>query len=463
VPQSHRLPVLYSTDLFHPHSDPDDHYDLATLFAMGEFDVKGVVLDLGKTQKRRLGEPALKQMIEISGRRVPYAIGLGERLRSADDKKLDEPEEFQGGVALILSALKESKEKVTLFTTGSVRDVAAAFNREPALLREKVAAIYFNAGRGPDGNQDECNVVYDPVAYARLFESGLPLYWCPCFGRDGYGTFFSADQATVVGACTERVQNYFAYCLTKSNADPLQFLDSGPHPLPTGSRSMWCTAPFFHAAGRSVYELPNGEFAALPPPSVAPLPSGARPVQAFDFVPARARLADLGTQPAQPPTAPKPGEVTATFLGQTADRVGTSSPAPDGRKDCCVRVLGVPAGKPVANLVLTSPREGRWEHKETGRWWRLGYERKGAPTGREGGRLDCYFTFWAAGEHSLEIRYEDGSTQTAQFAVPNQSVVPLTTEIGATDPNVRVLRATHQRYGEIMASCLKNVLSGLGR
>ncbi|HOY58865.1 MAG TPA: hypothetical protein PK640_12120, partial [Verrucomicrobiota bacterium] len=26
-------PVLYSTDLFHPHDDPDDHFDLAVLYA----------------------------------------------------------------------------------------------------------------------------------------------------------------------------------------------------------------------------------------------------------------------------------------------------------------------------------------------------------------------------------------------------------------------------------------------
>ncbi|PIZ43716.1 MAG: hypothetical protein COY42_15295 [Armatimonadetes bacterium CG_4_10_14_0_8_um_filter_66_14] len=459
TPHRHCVPILYSTDLFHPHDDPDDHYDLATLFALEEFDLKGIILDLGATQKERIGEPPIRQMEAITRREVAYAIGLSQPLRSADDKKRDEPKEFQGGVELILSVLKESPEKVVVFTTGSVRDVVAAFNREPALLRDRVSAVYFNAGRGPDGNQDECNVNYDPVAYGRLFESGLPLSWCPCFGGNGYATFFKADQETVVGACVERVRNYFTFCLTKPDADPLQFLDSGPHPLPTGGRSMWCTAPLFHAAGRSVYELPNGEFAALPPATVTPLPPGAMPAPAFQFIPAVVRMAEAETQPAQPSKTPKPGEVAATYLGQTADRVGTSSPAPDGRKDCCVRVLGVPADKPIANLVLTAPREGRWERDETGRWWRLACN-------RQSGGLDCYFSFWAAGEHSLKIRYAregDGSTQTVTFSVPDQSVVPLTTAIGATNPNVRIFRAPHPGYGEIMASCLKNVLLGLGR
>ncbi len=31
-----RIPVLYSTDLFQPYDDPDDHFDLATLFGLPE-------------------------------------------------------------------------------------------------------------------------------------------------------------------------------------------------------------------------------------------------------------------------------------------------------------------------------------------------------------------------------------------------------------------------------------------
>ena len=42
------VPVIHCTDLFHPHDDPDDHFDLATLYAMPELDIKGVVLDQGR-------------------------------------------------------------------------------------------------------------------------------------------------------------------------------------------------------------------------------------------------------------------------------------------------------------------------------------------------------------------------------------------------------------------------------
>jgi len=451
-----KVPIIHSTDLFHPHGDPDDHYDLATLFAIQEFDLKGIVLDLGATQKQRMGRPPVEQMMHITGRRAPYAIGLSQRLRSRSDKALEEPAEFQGGVNLILSTLRESKLKVTLFTTGSCRDIAAAFNREPDLVKEKVKAVYFNIGRGPNEAQNECNVSYDPEAYLRIFESGLPLYWCPCFGSDGYETLYTVDQPTVVGACAQAVQNYFVYCLTRSNADPIAFLASGPHLLARGGRSMWCTAPFFHAAGRKIYQRGPDDFVALPPAEAEKAGLSGKEVEAFRFVPMRATV---GNEEAAPPpnlVEPQPGKIAAVYWGRAKDRVGTGSPKPDGRLDCCVRVLGVDSEKPIKNIVLTGPREGRWEYVETGRWWRVAYDRPGR-------QLDCYFQFYAEGEHRIEILYADNISQSAVFKVPNVGASGLRVELSPAAPNGLVFRATDIRYRKILASCLKNLLAGLGR
>ena len=33
-----KIPLIYCTDLFHPPEDPDDWFDLATVFSMDEFD-----------------------------------------------------------------------------------------------------------------------------------------------------------------------------------------------------------------------------------------------------------------------------------------------------------------------------------------------------------------------------------------------------------------------------------------
>jgi hypothetical protein len=298
-----KIPFIHSTDICHPHDDPDDHYDLACLFALAEFDIKGIILDLGEHQAARPGRPPVEQMMHITGRRAPYAIGLNKPLRSPDDKALDEDGKFQGGVDLLLSLLRSSSDKVVLHCTGSSRDLAAAFNRQPQLFREKVKAIYIEAGNGPGGEQNEYNVLLSPLAYLRLLESGLPVYWCPCFGKDGYGTYYEADQPTVVGACARPVQNYFVYCLAKSKEDPIAFLNSGPHPLPTGKRAMWCTAPMLHAAGRKIYQRGPDDFVALTPHNAEKAGLAAKAVEAFQFVPVRVyaeRLPGAGENRGQP-------------------------------------------------------------------------------------------------------------------------------------------------------------------
>jgi hypothetical protein len=290
---SPQFPIIHSTDLCHPYDDPDDHYDLACLFAMQEFDIRGIVLDLGEHQAPRPGRPAVEQMFHITKRNVPNAVGLDKRLRSLDDKAIDERETFQGGVQLILSLLRASNERVVIHTAGSCRDVAAAFNREPELFRKKVKAIYVEAGNGPDGKQDEYNVMLCPLAYLRLLESGLPVYWCPCFGKQGYQTYYQVDQTQVVAACTQPVQNYFVYCLSKSKEDPLAFITAGPKTLPSGSRNMWCTAPMLHAAGRKIYQRAADDFVALTPGEAEKAGLKGRPIEVFQFVPVQISLETL--------------------------------------------------------------------------------------------------------------------------------------------------------------------------
>ena len=71
--------------------------------------------------------------------------------------------------------------------------------------------------------------------------------------------------------------------------------------------------------------------------------------------------------------------------------------------------------RPIKNIVLTGPREGRWEYVETGRWWRLAHE-------HNADRLDAWFQFWAPGEHRIEIILQDGTARAASFTVPDVPV-----------------------------------------
>ena len=144
--------VIYGSDLFHPHNDPDDHFDLATLFALSELDIRAILLDQGNDRQRWApGSIPLEQMFSLTGKRAPYATGLSKPLKSTTDTGEDQPAEYQGAIDLLLRTLEASDEPVALIMVGSVRDVCAAFNRKPELLRKKVSRLYLNMGNAADG------------------------------------------------------------------------------------------------------------------------------------------------------------------------------------------------------------------------------------------------------------------------------------------------------------------------
>ena len=256
------VPVIYCTDLFHPHDDPDDHFDLATLYAMPELDIKGVVLDQGRKQLERPGRIPVSQMNKITGRHVPAAIGLADPLRTPDDKALDQPAEFQSAVELIVETLRASRRPVCIATAGSVRDVVCAFNREPRLFRKKVAMVLAFIGEASDTKFQEYNVGLDPQAFAGLMRSGLPVYWVPCFDggvwqNRGHASFWRASQQTLLQGAIPELNQYFIYALEKETAEPLAFLSRPVEAerqarLFAGTRNLWCGAVLGVMSGREV-------------------------------------------------------------------------------------------------------------------------------------------------------------------------------------------------------------------
>jgi hypothetical protein len=314
------VPIIYSTDLYHPPTDPDDHFDTAVLFAIREFDIRCIILDNGLGRqvqpgtkaefKHRIGRPPLEQLMHISGRQVKYAPGLPQPLTIPEDKGLEQPTEYQGGIEMMLAELRNSEEKVTLFLNGSCRDFAAAFNREPDIFRQKVKAIYVNAGIVVETGvapQIDFNVELDPIAFFRLFESGVPIYWCSTRPKMSerasggpYSTNFWIHEQRIIRAGTPQVQNYFIYCLTFSQEDHIKFLDSGFQKIPAaraiagdGGRFIWCTAPFCHAAGRNIYRKGIADFHALQPEEAERLGIADAKIDLFDFVPANVKPKEI--------------------------------------------------------------------------------------------------------------------------------------------------------------------------
>ncbi|MCP5524714.1 MAG: hypothetical protein H7A46_24570 [Verrucomicrobiales bacterium] len=249
-----RTPLIYCTDLFHPHEDPDDHFDLATLYALPGFDLRGIVLDQGQRQLARPGSIPVSQLNALTGRQVPTAIGLATKLTSPGDKALEQPDPFQGGVRMILDTLRGATGRVDIIAVGSVRDLMAAFNREPGLFREQAGRVLVFIGEASDPAFREYNVTLDPHAYVGLMRSGLNLYWVPCFDgglwyNAGHASFWQATHADLLGSAPPELVQYFIYALEKGTADPLRFVRQAVDPARREAlfgqrRNLWCTAIF---------------------------------------------------------------------------------------------------------------------------------------------------------------------------------------------------------------------------
>jgi hypothetical protein len=267
-------PVIHVTDLFRPHCDPDDHWDLACVFALAydqQIDLKGVLIDFAP-QRRNSHNPdimAVAQMNYITGLHVPVSIGSPDPMRSRDDSQPDADRSDHGGINMVLETLRCSAERVIIQITGSCRDIAIAGKKAPHLFADRCAGIYLNAGTGsPDESKAarlEYNVSLAPLSYAAIFDLPCPIYWMPCFEemQSGqavmeYGTHYKFRQSEILPHLSTRMQNFFTYMLGKrQDHEWLTYLTGRREEelletFGTQDRHMWCTGGFLHAAGKTV-------------------------------------------------------------------------------------------------------------------------------------------------------------------------------------------------------------------
>lgn len=261
-----RIPLVHITDLYHPPQDPDDHVDLATIVALEEYDLRGVVLDA--TRKFLVAKPEgwdlardpgfvpVVKLSELLGRAIPVAVGPIDPLAHAGDTAEDRPAKEQAGIELIFELLKGAAEPVTISVVGSCRVIAAAFNRAPELLRAKTRAILLNAG-STAGPKREWNVGLDPFAYEALWRSGLPIHWFPC-GTDlsafdpahERGTFWKTDHSVLFRDLRPGLRDWFAFAFANPGGEV--------QGIPDGERNMWSTISLAMGAGRVLARTPDG-------------------------------------------------------------------------------------------------------------------------------------------------------------------------------------------------------------
>ncbi|MGZ5453282.1 MAG: hypothetical protein ACXW2R_03550, partial [Candidatus Aminicenantales bacterium] len=173
APAGSKIALIHATDLFRPHADPDDHFDLASVFALaaqGRFELLAVMID--HPPEGMAADPdvlAVAQLNRITGLAVPVITGSPKR---PDPAEASRPENQTGiaGVKALLRIMRASALPVVISIVGSSRDVALAGRLEPKLFAAKCAGVYLNAGSGtPDpalAARLEYNVNLDPASYA---------------------------------------------------------------------------------------------------------------------------------------------------------------------------------------------------------------------------------------------------------------------------------------------------------
>jgi len=184
-----------------------------------------------------------------------------------------------------------SEEPVTIITAGSLRDVTAANNRNKDLFREKVGKLLIFIGEASAGTV-EWNVGLDPLAFRIIMNSGLPVWWVPCFDggnfkNNGNASYWNAEHRELLQYASPGIMNFFIYALLKKDSPGIfEFLDSPVNETVKEQildlrRNLWCTAVFTVAAGRKIVKKYN-EYIALPEEQIR---KDDTVVEAFRFIP----------------------------------------------------------------------------------------------------------------------------------------------------------------------------------
>jgi pyrimidine-specific ribonucleoside hydrolase len=159
-----RRAVIDCTDLYRPHQDVGDNFDIVAAYALSEVDLRAVILDVTDRFRqpsceaagftvgggpREPGMVPLNQMNYIFDRTVPFAVSPFTEMRSCEDRMLDAPRFEQAGVELLLKRLWESSEPVDILIFCSCRTVAVAGEdvaENEMAFREALPELYRSFG-----------------------------------------------------------------------------------------------------------------------------------------------------------------------------------------------------------------------------------------------------------------------------------------------------------------------------
>ncbi len=291
---SRGIPVIDVTDLYHPPQDPGDNFDLLAAYALPEVDLRAVILDCTEGFRKQVADdprpglyadakgprdPGFIPVLQLNylfGRAVPCAAGPFRWMRSPEDQMRDLPAFQQQGVELLLNTLRQSAVPVWIVSFGSLRPIAVALNRDPKLLRDKVARILVCAGSSSP-EFIEWNVALDPIAFARVMGSDLPIALYLCAAKGGAlvvspeNTYSQLPDLRFIGGMQPLLRAYLDYAFGRvQRSDFLHVLDEGfardfNAEIYARPFNVWETPVWQEITGRLLVRREDGTCRLIPP------------------------------------------------------------------------------------------------------------------------------------------------------------------------------------------------------
>ena len=185
--------VILDTDLG---GDIDDAFALALILCSPEFEVLGIILDHGLTEKR--GQVACKMLYELGLEHIPVAVGRQTVSVVGVDNELPDisPQFFwaegfdkvkpieQSAADFIIENLYKYPNEVIIFTIGPVPNMADVIKKDPEALKlaKKIysmfGSFYMGYGKHPVPSA-EWNVRADVESAKKFAASGAPIVYAP--------------------------------------------------------------------------------------------------------------------------------------------------------------------------------------------------------------------------------------------------------------------------------------------
>jgi hypothetical protein len=310
-PMPTRIPLIDVTDLYHPHQDVGDNFDILAAYALPEMDLRAIILDCTEPFRQPVAknpgpglfpdasgprEPGFIPVLQLNyifGRNIPCATCPFTRMKSVGDKMLDAPPFQQQGIELILKTLRESANPVHIVSFGSARAIAAAYNRDPALFKNKLARLHLCAGGSspPAPNYIEWNVALDPLAIVCLLRSELSIaiypdaannsdekgrgVMGPAFSYDEHNTYYKLPNLRFIARMDPPLRRYLEYAFSRSSRmDFLRATEVDGPPLAekilAREHNVWETAVWICLSGRRLVKRADGSHRIVRPADVLP-------------------------------------------------------------------------------------------------------------------------------------------------------------------------------------------------